>query len=74
MPGATSNTYHDILKQVVWNLTATEYYDWIGVVDGDTGETILKVSINSLVAWHNPVGAHCWTETLSTTSKVRAET
>jgi hypothetical protein len=41
----------------VWNLTATEYYDWIGVVDAETDDTVAKVSINTLVSWAPTPGA-----------------
>jgi hypothetical protein len=54
----------------VWNLTATEYYDWIGVVDAETDDTVAKVSINTLVSWTNPVGAHSWSEVMTTVAKV----
>lgn len=51
----------------------TEYYDWIGVVDSETEETVAKISINSLVAWNNPVGSHCWTDMLASQVKVRRQ-
>jgi len=58
-----------IKPSVVWNLTATEYYDWISLVDADTKEAVAKISINSLFSWTNPVAAYSWSQTLTTLAK-----